>query len=90
MLFNDAVRDYNAALVQIPTRFVAQGRGVKLPGDVVERTLAFVSTFPHEATTSMQRDVMNGLPSELEAQTGAVVRLGREVPVATPLRNNFV
>jgi len=24
MLFNDAVRDYNAALVQIPTRFVAQ------------------------------------------------------------------
>jgi 2-dehydropantoate 2-reductase len=32
---------------------------------------------------------MNGLPSELEAQTGAVVRLGREAAVATPV-NQFV
>jgi 2-dehydropantoate 2-reductase len=33
----------------------------------------------------MQRDVMAGRPSELESQNGAVVRLGREVGVATPL-----
>ena len=33
----------------------------------------------------MQRDVMAGRPSELESQNGAVVRLGQEVGVATPL-----
>jgi len=33
----------------------------------------------------MQRDVMEGRPSELEAQIGAVVRLGQEADVATPL-----
>jgi 2-dehydropantoate 2-reductase len=33
----------------------------------------------------MQRDVMAGRPSELDAQIGAVVRLGQEVGIATPL-----
>jgi 2-dehydropantoate 2-reductase len=32
----------------------------------------------------MQRDVMQGRPSELDAQVGAVVRFGQEVDVATP------
>jgi 2-dehydropantoate 2-reductase len=68
---------------------VALGHGVNLPDDVMERILQFVGTFPHEATTSMQRDVMNGLPSELEAQTGAVVRLGRAVSVPTPLNETI-
>jgi 2-dehydropantoate 2-reductase len=76
-----------AVMVEIVN--VARGRGIKLPDDIVERTLEFVGTFPHEAKTSMQRDVMNGLPSELEAQTGAVVRLGREASVATPI-NQYI
>lgn len=29
MAFNDAVREYNAALVQIPTRFIAESRGLE-------------------------------------------------------------
>jgi 2-dehydropantoate 2-reductase len=33
----------------------------------------------------MQRDIVAGRPSELESQNGAVVRLGREVEVPTPL-----
>jgi len=68
---------------------VAQGRGVHLSGDAAARTLAFVDTFPPDATTSMQRDVMASLPSELEAQTGAVVRLGRAARVATPI-NGYI
>ena len=78
------LRDVMAEIVT-----VARGRGVKLPADILAGTLAFVETFPPEATTSMQRDIMNGLPSELEAQTGAVVRLGHEAGVATPL-NQFI
>lgn len=64
---------------------VARARDVALPADVVARTLAFVDALPAAATASMQRDVMEGRPSELEAQTGAVVRLGREAGVATPV-----
>jgi hypothetical protein len=36
----------------------------------------------------MQRDIMEGRPSELEAQTGAAVRLWQATGVATPL-NTF-
>lgn len=63
---------------------VARARGVALADDVVDRTLRFVDGLPEGTTASMQRDVMSGLPSELEAQNGAVVRLGRELGVATP------
>lgn len=68
---------------------VARARGVALPGDPVARALKFIATFPHDSTTSMQRDIMSGLPSELEAQTGAAVRLGRDAGVGTPL-NQFI
>jgi 2-dehydropantoate 2-reductase len=37
----------------------------------------------------MQRDIMDGRPSELEAQNGAIVRLGREASVAAPV-NEFI
>lgn len=35
----------------------------------------------------MQRDVMMGRPSELEAQIGAVVRLGQQAGITTPAHN---
>ncbi len=88
------IRDYPPTCemlrqIMIEIAQVARARGVRLPDDVVDRILQFVESFPHEATTSMQRDLINGLPSELEAQTGAVVRLGREASAATPI-NQFI
>jgi 2-dehydropantoate 2-reductase len=38
---------------------------------------------------SMHEELVGGRPSELEYWTGAVVRLGREAGVATPL-NEFI
>ncbi|MBI1256604.1 MAG: 2-dehydropantoate 2-reductase [Chloroflexi bacterium] len=65
---------------------VGKARGVNLDGDdMLKRWITFAQTFPNEATTSMYRDIVAGLPSELDAQTGAVVRLGREASVATPI-----
>ena len=64
---------------------VAAGHGVELRPDIVERTLAFLDRLPPEGTASMQRDLLEGRPSELDSQSGAVVRLGREVAVATPV-----
>jgi len=37
----------------------------------------------------MQRDLMEGRPSELEVQNGGVVRLGLEAGVPTPV-NSFI
>lgn len=64
---------------------VARARGIPLADDLVARTMAFIDSLPESATASMQRDIMDGRPSELEAQNGAVVRLGRETGVETPV-----
>ncbi|MEM7349447.1 MAG: 2-dehydropantoate 2-reductase [Acidobacteriota bacterium] len=63
---------------------VAEARSIPLKADIVERSLSFIDSLPPSVTASMQRDIMEGRPSELEAQNGAVVRLGREVDVPTP------
>ena len=68
---------------------VALARGIALPADGVERTLTFVDTLPADGTMSMQRDVIEGRPSELEAQIGAVVRLGEAGGVPVPLHRTI-
>jgi 2-dehydropantoate 2-reductase len=64
---------------------VAGRQGTELPPDIVDRTLAYIDTLPADGTASMQRDIMEGRPSELEAQVGAVVRLGDRLGVAVPV-----
>ena len=68
---------------------VAWARKVPLPQDSVSRILAYWDSMPPELTSSIQRDIMNGRPSELEALSGAVVRLGKEAGVGTPV-NAFI
>ena len=64
---------------------VARARDVRLPGDAAARALGFIDALPESSTASMQRDIMAGRPSELASQNGAVVRLGHEAGVATPV-----
>jgi len=64
---------------------VARAQAIPLADDIVARTLAVLDTLPPNGTSSLQRDIAAGKRSELEAWTGAVVRLGAEVGVATPL-----
>jgi len=64
---------------------VGLAQGVALRSSVVEETLAFIDQLPEGATASMQRDILNGRPSELESQNGAVVRLGRQSGIPTPV-----
>ena len=68
---------------------VARARGVRLSGQAVDRALAMVDALPPEATASMQRDIQAGRPSELEDQVGAVVRLGEELEVPTPVHRTL-
>jgi 2-dehydropantoate 2-reductase len=48
-----------------------------------------VDGLPPDSTASMQRDLMDGRPSELEQQTGAIVRLARDAGVPVPV-NTFL
>ncbi len=68
---------------------LARARGIGLRKDAVAHTMSYVDGLPADGTASMQRDVLEGRPSELDYQTGAVVRLGREAHVPVPL-NEFI
>jgi 2-dehydropantoate 2-reductase len=63
---------------------LAHARGINLPPDSVDNVMAAVDALPADATSSMQRDIAAGKPSELEAQNGAVVRMARESGVEVP------
>ena len=64
---------------------VARTRQIALSDGIVEKSMMFLDSLAPSGTTSLQRDITDGKPSELDAWNGAVVRLGREVGVATPL-----
>jgi 2-dehydropantoate 2-reductase len=64
---------------------VARARQVPMADTIVTDTMAFVDSLAPDGSTSLQRDIAEGKPSELEAWNGAVVRLGREAGVSTPL-----
>ena len=68
---------------------VARARKIALPEDIVEVTMGRLDIVEDSGTASMQRDVMEGRPSELREQNGAVVRLGEKVGVETPV-NAFI
>ena len=64
---------------------VATGQGIALMDDAIDRATTYVDNLAPDATASMQRDIMAGRPSELASLNGAVVRLGNEVSVETPV-----
>jgi 2-dehydropantoate 2-reductase len=64
---------------------LAGARGVQLGPDAIDATMGRYDGLPPDATSSLQRDIMEGKPSELDAQLGAVVRMGRESGVPTPV-----
>ena len=71
------------------TAAVARAAGIALPPDSVPGAIGTIDALPEDGTASMQRDLMEGRPSELDAQTGAVCRAGRTHGVPTPA-NDFV
>ena len=66
------------------TFHVGLARNVNLPADLVDTIMKRIDGFPESMVASMQKDIMEGRPSELESQTGAVVRMGRALGVPTP------
>jgi len=68
---------------------VARARGVQPPEGIIDQMQRTIDALPPGHMTSMHEEIVGGRPSELEYWNGAVVRLGRETGVATPL-NAFI
>ena len=63
---------------------VALARKIAMSPTAPAEMMKFYDGLPLGGTTSLQRDIVDGKPSEIEYWNGAVVRLGREVQVPTP------
>ena len=66
---------------------VARATGHDVDLGYKDEMWAFYRAMPAGATASMQRDVMEGRPSELDAWNGAVCRFGAGVGVETPVHS---
>ena len=64
---------------------LARATGIPMPSESVVGTMKLVDSAPPDGSSSMQRDLVAGRPSELEAQSGSVVRLGRACNFPTPV-----
>jgi 2-dehydropantoate 2-reductase len=64
---------------------LARAKGVKMPASSVDDTMGIVDAMPPGGTTSMQRDILEGRPSELKSLCGAVVRMGKELGLDLPV-----
>ena len=63
---------------------VAAARGITMPGDLIEKHLAFAGSVPSHWKTSMCNDLEAGKSIELEATSGALHRMGLAHGVPTP------
>jgi 2-dehydropantoate 2-reductase len=68
---------------------VAQAQSINLSSESIAKTMAFIDGMQEDVRASMQRDILEGRPSELASQNGAVIRLGRLAHVPTPV-NEFL
>ena len=63
---------------------LSHAMGIEFEEDLVERNLKILSSLSPEATTSLQRDVIEGKRSEMDGLVYEVVRMGREYKVSMP------
>jgi 2-dehydropantoate 2-reductase len=68
---------------------VGRAHDVALDTDDVATMMKQLDAFSPDSTASLQRDIFDGKPSELDDQSGAVVRLGAAVGVATPIHRSI-
>ncbi len=65
---------------------VGRAKGVNLPEDTVEQSVGIIESLP-DFQYSMHTDIEHGRRTELDALSGAVVRLGLEAGVPTPVHS---
>ena len=88
LLTLDAARDTMLSCMR-EVEAVARARGVGLDPDVVQSTMEYMDAEAEALQASMHTDLNAGRPLELDALNGAVVRLGRELNIPTPVNDTL-
>ena len=68
---------------------VANAKGINLTNSDVEMVLKVIDGLDYNTTASMQRDIMEARPSELENFNGYIVKEGKKLHISTPA-NTFI
>jgi len=69
---------------------VARANNIDVAADIVPRSLAYLDALPPGATTSLQRDIVAGRPSELDDWSRALLRRAAAARVQAPLHQLLV
>jgi len=68
---------------------IANKKNIDIRQDDIDKTMHILKNLPYETTASMQRDFMEGKPSELENFNGYIVKEGKRLGIKTPA-NDFI
>ncbi|MDH5413395.1 MAG: 2-dehydropantoate 2-reductase [Flavobacteriaceae bacterium] len=68
---------------------IANAKGISLSKTDIENAMQAIDNTDFQTTASMQRDIMENRPSELDNFNGYIVRQGRELQIETPI-NDFI
>lgn len=77
------IRNTFAALIR-EIDVLANAMGIRFETDIVNTNLDILDSLTPEASTSMQRDIKQGKPSEMDGLIFEVVRMGRKYDVILP------
>ena len=68
---------------------IANAKGISLSKTDIENAMQAIDNTDFQTTASMQRDIMENRPSELDNFNGYIVRQGQELQIETPI-NDFI
>jgi 2-dehydropantoate 2-reductase len=68
---------------------IANAKGISLSKSDIENAMQAIDNTDFQTTASMQRDIMENRPSELDNFNGYIVRQGKELQIETPI-NDFI
>ena len=68
---------------------IANAKGISLSKTDIENAMQAIDNTDFQTTASMQRDIMENRPSELDNFNGYIVRQGKELQIETPI-NDFI
>ena len=69
---------------------IAAALGIELPPDCIYEKLDFIGRFPPDVTSSLQRDLESGRPSEFAHLTGAIPRFARQAGLPCPAADDVI
>ncbi len=68
---------------------ISRTKGIDKFTNIEEKMLAHYQRLPHQSTSSMYYDLINGKRVEVEALNGAVVRFGNQYRIPTPINKRI-